>query len=281
MHKKNFTNSSSNNLSTWLALLILGAGIACFTYPKISNYYSARQQAKLIHTYRAKVSASSKKALQKELQATRDYNNQVSGHVVHEPFIQGSGYVMPANYEQLLNINGDDIIGYISIPKINVSLPIYHGASDDVFQKGAGHIPSTALPIGGKGNNSVICAHRGMPSAAMFTDLDKLKKGDYFFIHVLNKKLTYRVDKIFVVKPDEVKHIQPVKTKDLVTLLTCTPYGINTKRLLVQGVRSHAPTKSATPKQHNFKLVYLFYTIPLIFIFLLLKKIRYHHKANK
>jgi sortase A len=140
-------------------------------------------------------------------------------------------------YEQLLNLNDNGIMGYIEIPSINVSLSIYHGVEDDLLQIGAGHIPGTSLPVGGKGTHCVISGHRGLPSATLFSDLNLLKEGDVFVLHVLGRKLTYEVDQIRIVLPDEVSDLEIDPDKDYCTLVTCTPYGVNTHRLLVRGHR--------------------------------------------
>lgn len=145
--------------------------------------------------------------------------------------------MLPDNYQDVLNVDGDGVMGYIEIPKIDVSLPIYHGTSEEALEKGAGHLDVTALPIGGEGNHSVISAHRGLPSAELFTRLDEMEKGDEFYIHVLDKTLAYEVDQIEVILPEELALLQPEDGKDLVTLLTCTPYAVNTHRLLVRGTR--------------------------------------------
>ena len=140
-------------------------------------------------------------------------------------------------YMNTLNIAGDEMMGIVEIPKIDIKLPIYHTTKEDVLKQAAGHLEGSSLPIGGKSTHSVISAHRGLPSASLFTDLDQLKKGDHFLIHVLNKTLCYEVDKISVVKPEETSALAVEEGEDLVTLLTCTPYGVNTERLLVRGHR--------------------------------------------
>ncbi len=145
--------------------------------------------------------------------------------------------MLPDNYEEVLNISGDGVMGYVEIPKINVYLPIYHGTGEDVLEKGAGHLEMTALPIGGENRHPVISAHRGLPSAELFTRLDEMETGDQFYIHVLDRTLAYEVDQIEVIEPEELSLLQPEEDKDLVTLLTCTPYAVNTHRLLVRGIR--------------------------------------------
>ena len=145
--------------------------------------------------------------------------------------------MLPDNYEEVLNLNGDGVMGYLEIPRIDVELPIYHGTSEEVLEKGAGHLEATALPIGGKNRHPVISAHRGLPSAELFTRLDEMEIGDWFYLSVLDETLAYEVDKITVIEPEELEFLTPEENRDLLTLLTCTPYGVNTHRLLVRGTR--------------------------------------------
>lgn len=140
-------------------------------------------------------------------------------------------------YQEILNASEDGMLGYISIPKIEVSIPIYHGTEEEVLQKGAGHLKGSSLPVGGENTHCVVAAHRGLPSSKLFTDLDQLEVGDIFVLHVLNEVLVYEVDQITVVKPDEMQGLTIAEGKDFCTLLTCTPYGVNTHRLMVRGSR--------------------------------------------
>lgn len=215
-------------------IFILGVGILC--YPTVSNYIATKNQIQIISNYQNKVHKSNEKDLKKEWEAAEKYNASLSGEVIGDPFIPGSGRVIPDNYEEVLDVDG--IMGYIKIPKINVDLPIYHGCKEESLQKGVGHLEDTALPIGGKGNHCVLSGHRGLPSAELFTDLDKLEKGDQFYLYILDKILTYEVDQIKVISPDEVQDLRTVPDRDLVTLITCTPYGVNSHRLLVRGTRA-------------------------------------------
>lgn len=164
-----------------------------------------------------------------------------------------SGYALPDNYNEVLNINEDGVIGYIEIPKIDVYMPIYHGASEEVLQKGAGHLEASGLPIGGEGNHSIISAHRGLPSAQLLTRLDEMEIGDVFYIHVLNETLAYQVDQINVILPEELALLGPEENQDLITLLTCTPYAVNTHRLLVRG--SRIPYQEKNENENSFRVV--------------------------
>ncbi len=214
-------------------LFILGAAI--FSYPAVSNYLAEKNQAGVIQEYQENLNTDTVD-FEAEMAKAELYNENLAGDPVHDPFVPGSGYALPKNYNEILNING--VMGYIEIPKIDVNLPIYHGTSEEVLEKGSGHIEATALPIGGEYRHPVLTGHRGLPSAELFTRLDEMEKGDIFLIHVLDQTLAYEVDKITVIEPTELSEIRPVAGKDYVTLLTCTPYGINTHRLLVRGERT-------------------------------------------
>ena len=226
------------NLLLLLApLLLFAAGAGIFLYPAISNYLAERQQTEVIHTYQAKVNEMDQAEIDAAWQEAVVYNENLAGDPVHDPFIMGSGYVLPDNYEEVLNVDGDGVMGYIDIPKIDVYLPIYHGTSEEVLAEGAGHLEMTALPIGGENRHPVISAHRGLPSAELFTRLDEMEIGDEFYIHILDETLAYEVDQIEVILPEELSLLQPEEDRDLLTLLTCTPYAVNTHRLLVRGTR--------------------------------------------
>lgn len=218
-------------------LLVFAAGAGIFLYPAVSNFLAERAQTNVIRSYQAAVDESNRQKLEEEWQKAEEYNENLAGDPVHDPFVMGSGYVLPDNYEEVLNLNGDGVMGYLEIPRIDVELPIYHGTSEEVLEKGAGHLEATALPIGGKNRHPVISAHRGLPSAELFTRLDEMEIGDWFYLSVLDETLAYEVDKITVIEPEELEFLTPEEDRDLLTLLTCTPYGVNTHRLLVRGTR--------------------------------------------
>jgi len=218
-------------------LLLFAAGAGIFLYPAVSNFIAEQEQRAAIRTYEAVMDEEDAQSLEKEWQMAREYNENLAGDPVHDPFVYGSGYVLPDNYESVLNVNGDGVMGYIDIPKIGVYLPIYHGTDEETLAKGAGHLEATALPIGSAGGHSVISAHRGLPSAELFTRLNEMETGDIFYIHVLDETLAYEVDQINVIDPQELTSLKAHENQDLVTLLTCTPYGVNTQRLLVRGSR--------------------------------------------
>ena len=204
-----------------------------------------RDQATVIENYVRVSEEIDTEAMETEWERARTYNNQLSGNPVQYPFLPGTGYVLPKNYLEVLNIAGDDVMGYIRIPKIYVNLPIFHGCGDEALQKGAGHIEQTHLPIGGTDTHCVISGHRGLPHAEMFTRLDELEPGDVFYISVLDETLAYEVDQISVVLPEELENIMVVEGEDLVTLVTCTPYAVNTHRLLVRGHRTEYHAEAA------------------------------------
>ena len=219
------------------SLLIFAVGAGIFLYPAVSNYLAERDQRKVIRSYRAAVENQDQETLDAAWAEAEEYNENLAGDPVHDPFVLGSGYVLPDNYQEVLNVNGDGVMGYIDIPEIGVYLPIYHGTSEETLQKGAGHLEATALPVGGLNRHPVISAHRGLPSAELFTRLDEMKIGDIFYIHVLDRTLAYQVDQIETIVPEDLALLRPEEGKDLVTLLTCTPYAVNTHRLLVRGAR--------------------------------------------
>ena len=215
-------------------VFIIGMGI--FIYPTVSDYVARRNVIRGASTYKHQITDLSQEKIDKMWKEAQQYNDSLNGDPVPDPFIPGSGRVLPENYTKVLNA-GEGIMGYVEIPKINVYLPIYHGASDAILELGAGHIEQTTLPIGGEGNLSVITAHTGFAGAEMFNRLIELENDDTFIIRVLDKVLTYQVDDIKEILPEEIESLTPVDGKDYVTLVTCTPYGVNSHRLLVRGSR--------------------------------------------
>ena len=217
------------------ALLLFVGGAAVFCYPAVSSMLAERNQARVVQTYEQTVQAESEADLDAQWALAEEYNENLAGDPVHDPFVPGSGYALPDNYLEVLNLDG--VMGRLTIPKIDLDLPIYHGTDEATLQKGVGHIESTSLPIGGEYRHAVLTGHRGLPSAELFTRLDELDIGDEFYIHVLDKTLAYQVDRILTVEPDELESLVAEPGRDYVTLVTCTPYGVNTHRLLVRGSR--------------------------------------------
>lgn len=220
-----------------IAIIFIIVGTGIFLYPSISNYFAEKNHVEAIRNYDKMVVKIGEDSLKKEKEKAQTYNENLSGDPVHDPFVLGSGYALPENYKEVLNISGDGIMGYIQIPKISVDLPIYHGTSEEVLEKGVGHIQNTSVPIGGNSTHSVLTGHTGLPNAELFTRLDELVVGDIFYIHVLNEILTYKVYEIKVVLPDNISELQITNGNDFVTLVTCTPYGVNSHRLLVKAKR--------------------------------------------
>jgi len=217
-----------------LVCLLFLVGLLLLLYPTISNLLMERNQSIAIQEYDASIAEMAAQILEEELQKAREYNDALSGANIEDPFVTDSGMVLPVNYTSILNV--DCTIGYIEIPIIDVYQPIYHGTSEEILEKGVGHLQYTAFPIGGEGNHSVLTGHTGLTSAKLFTDLNQMEAGDVFYIHVLNEILAYEVDQILVVDPSDTDELLPVAGKDYVTLVTCTPYGINSHRLFVRGM---------------------------------------------
>lgn len=220
-------------------VLLLLVGLGLILYPLLSNYFASGEQSAVQAQYIDEVSAMGNTEIEAELKAARLYNEALLS-------VQGTDEVKLRAYDELLNFAGNGVMATLEIPAIDAELPIYHGVGEDVLQKGAGHMPGTSLPVGGESTHAVISAHSGLPAARLFTDLDKLEAGDLFYIHVLGETLCYEVDQIVVTIPSDTDAVQIVEGKDYVTLLTCTPYGVNTHRLLVRGRRTEAPEMPPT-----------------------------------
>ena len=220
------------NKSTIILILVFFVGLSVMLYPTISDYVNQRNQSRAVANYAQDVDTMTDADYSAYFDAADAFNAQVAANenALFRPD-QLTGY------NETLDITGTGIMGYITISKIGVELPIYHGTSDSVLQIAAGHLEGTSLPVGGGSTHAVISAHRGLPSAKLFTNLDQLEVGDTFTITVLDRVLTYEVDRISIVLPTETDLLQPVEGQDYVTLMTCTPYGINTHRLLVRGHR--------------------------------------------
>lgn len=216
----------------FILVILLGAGAA--TYPLIASINNERTQSLVQTEYEEKLQQLDTSEIDEALKKAHEYNKTISTVQIED--IDKIKENLP-DYEDLLNLANNGIMGYIEIPTINIDLPIYHGTTGAAMEKGAGHMEGTSLPVGGIGTHAVISAHSGMASAKLFTDLDKLKLGDMFFITVCNQKLAYEVDNIAVVEPTDIDLIRIDTQQDYVTLLTCTPYGVNTHRLLVRGHR--------------------------------------------
>ena len=220
------------NRSNIILILIFLVGLSVMLYPTVSDYINQKNQSRAVASYSEEVENLSDVDYQAYFDAADDYNRRLAE--TPDAFYRPEEV---SGYTDTLDVSGTGIMGYITISKIGVELPVYHGTSDGVLQVAAGHLEGSSLPVGGAGTHAVISAHRGLPSAKLFTNLDELEVGDTFTITVLDRVLNYEVDQISIVLPTETDLLQPVEGKDYVTLMTCTPYGINTHRLLVRGKR--------------------------------------------
>lgn len=242
--KKNFV------WNIFFALVFL-AGAGVFLYPTVSDMWNQYRNARLVSRYDEAVTELSDNEYEKLWNEAKEYNAEHPMNSIADAFWEKDDYVLTRPYEQVLDPNGEGLMGSIEIPKINAKLAIYHGLSKTVLEKGVGHVEGTSLPVGGKSTHAVLAAHRGLPSAKLFTDLDQMKKGDIFILHILGKNLAYKVDQIRTVLPEETGELDIVEGEDHVTLVTCTPYGVNTHRLLVRGIR----TKYAEGEIRNDKTI--------------------------
>lgn len=221
-----------------LAGTIFVFGLSVLEYPFASQCWNERHQSEVCAVYEEQLANTDDNTINEELQAARAYNQALaqSALIVSDPFAQ-SNELGNAVYDDLLNTTNNGIMAYLEIPTIAVNLPIYHGVESDALKKGIGHLPETSLPVGGESTHTVLCGHSGMSYAKLLTDIDQLEEGDMFYIHVYQEQLTYMVDQIKIVLPTDTSDLQIVQGEDYVTLITCTPYGVNSHRLLVRGTR--------------------------------------------
>lgn len=222
-----------NKLTTFLLFLVFLAGLSLLLYPTVSDYWNSFTQSRAIASYAEEVASMDEEQYAELWDAAAKYNASLLDR--HNAYLLSEE--QKTEYEELLNLAGNGVMGYVEIPSIGCSLPIYHGTSESVLQIAVGHLEWTSLPVGGLSTHCVISGHRGLPSAKLFTNLDELAEGDIFMLRVLNEILTYEVDKISIVDPDETEKLLIEADKDYCTMVTCTPYGINTHRLLVRGHR--------------------------------------------
>lgn len=223
----------SDRVATWILTGILFLGVSLIAYPSVADYWNSFHQSRAIESYAEQVSNMNTEEYEKILDEARAYNERLAE--------KGINWLMSeeerAEYAKILDISGTGIMGYINIQKIGVMLPMYHGTNEEVLQISIGHLEGSSLPVGGETSHCMLSGHRGLPSAKLFTDLDKLKEGDTFTMTILNETLTYEVDHVWIVEPADLSHLELEKGKDYCTLITCTPYGINSHRLLVRGHR--------------------------------------------
>ena len=233
------------HISTIFIILIFLVGLGFISYPTVSNLWNQAHQSRAIATYSKQVEKLDDSENKKMLKAARKYNKSLLKKSDHWKLSKKD----KKKYESLLDISGTGIMGYIEIPKIDCSLPIYHGTDEGALQIAIGHLEGSSLPVGGKSTHCVLSGHRGLPSARLFTDLDQMEEGDIFILNILGRKLAYEVDQIKVVLPEEMSDLEIEEGKDLCTLVTCTPYGINTHRLLVRGHRTEYVEKKVEEEQ--------------------------------
>lgn len=226
-------NWMKKHLSTILLLAVFTAGLCLLLYPSLSNYWNSFHQSRAIASYAEQVAQMDDGRYERMLKEAEDYNTELSSKPFHLSLTDGE----LEQYRSVLDVTGTGIMSYIEIPKIDCSLPIYHGTDEGVLQIAIGHIAGTSLPVGGESTHCVLSGHRGLPSAKLFTEIDKLTYGDTFNIRTLDEVLTYEVDQILIVLPEQIESLQIEAGKDYCTLVTCTPYGINSHRLLVRGHR--------------------------------------------
>ena len=228
---------NKNRITTVLLALVFLAGLSLLLYPTVSDYWNSFHASRAVAAYAQEVADLNGAEYDALLEAARDYNARVPERSNTFALTEAE----QAEYQSLLNMDGTGIMGYIEIPNIKLSLPIYHGTEESVLQIAVGHLDWSALPVGGEGTHCVLSGHRGLPSAKLFTNLDQLREGDTFTLRVLDEVLCYEVDQIRIVEPQDTAALLPEPGQDLCTLVTCTPYGVNTHRLLVRGHRIETP----------------------------------------
>ena len=230
------------NFLNILLVLVFLVGLSLLLYPSVSDYWNSFHQTRAIATYSEEVANLENEQYDELWAAAQQYNRSLTE--------RGNAYVLSEEqkeaYEELLDVSGLGVMGYIEIPEIDVSLPVYHGTEESVLQIAVGHLDWSSLPVGGESTHCVLSGHRGLPSAKLFTNLDKLTEGDIFLLRVLDEVLTYEVDQILIVEPQETGALRIEEGKDYCTLVTCTPYGINTHRLLVRGHRIENQANAAS-----------------------------------
>ena len=262
-------------------------GFAILIYPTVSNQWNTYRQNQLISSYEELIGKMAEEDFTKEWEKANAFNDTIiHNNIFGDVFGENGDDIKNTEYWQILNVGNDGVMGYVSIPKINVKLSIYHGTADDVLQTGIGHLNGTKLPIGGESTHSVLAAHRGLPSARLFTDIDQLERGYMFYIHVLDETLAYQVDQILdmVDKDDNEtlqKALQIEEGQDHVTLFTCTPYGVNSHRLLVRGTRvpyngeeeiESTAAESMLKSIQNYYMIYLILGLSVTLLVILLMK---------
>lgn len=263
--------------------LVLVIGISLCIYSPVSSFISQKTMYDAVNTYQQQMEQTDDTSSKEMLDKARQYNEALYKMQKGE-YTENVEILSKQSYCSMLSVNDSNVIATISIPKINVDIPVRHGISERVLQSGAGHIQQSSLPVGGKNTRAVISGHRGLPTAKLFTRLDEIKKGDMFFISVVDKTLAYRVSKIETVLPEDVESIKPVEGEDLVTLVTCTPYGVNDHRLLVTGRRTkYIPEQKEAIKNKlpSIREIAFVFVLPVLMILsFLIRKIKAKKKSK-
>lgn len=261
-------------------VLMLFIGVCVLLYPALSQYWNSKTQTHAVDNYQDILDSLQKEDYTKYFEEADHYNAALRNLDV--PLME---YGQLTEYNQILNVSGTGVMGYITIEKLGVELPLYHGTSDSVLNIACGHMEGTSLPVGGESTHSVLSAHRGLPHAKLFTDLDKMEIGDVFTITILDRTLTYQVDQIKVVNPNEIDEVHIIEGEDHCTLLTCTPYGINSHRLLVRGTRIENAAPILYVTSNAFKIDSLVATpivaAPMLLILLVVLMVKYRDKESK
>ena len=248
-----------------ILFLVFLIGLSVMLYPSFSNYWNSKRQTQAVAAYDAAVNRMSDKDYEKYFAEAEAYNQELAG--LSDPL---ENYEKLPGFANILNITASGVLGYVTIDRIDTQLPVYYGTSEGTLQIGVGLLNGTSFPVGGKGSHAVLSAHRGLPSAELFSRLDEMEEGDTFQITVLNRVLTYEVDQIHIVVPENVKDLAIDSDQDYCTLMTCTPYGINTHRLLVRGVRIEGLGKSVPADAYQVEPKEVALVITLVFLVLLM-----------
>ncbi len=274
-------------LLNFISVLLFLAGFGILAYPTISNQWNTYRQSRLITNYENTLEDMEPEDYSREWETARNFNDVLKENNLYgDAFGEGMEELTDTEYWGILNVAGDGVMGYLSVPKINIRLAIYHGTGEEVLQTGIGHLNGSKLPIGGEGTHSVLAAHRGLPSARLFTDIDQMERGDRFYIHVLDEILAYEVDEILpMVDKDDMdtlkEALQIREGEDHVTLFTCTPYGVNSHRLLVRGMRvpydgeeevQSTPVDTMVKAVQNYYMLYLVLGLSVTLLIILLLK---------
>jgi sortase A len=269
------------NLSTIILILVLLTGVSLLLYPSFADWWNTRKITGTIMDYSEAVSEIDDVDYEKILKEAQEYNEMISSETNRFAPSEESSEI----YNSCLDVQGNGVMGYIDIPSIRVQLPIYHGIDPGVLDIAVGHLEGSSLPVGGIGTHCVLSGHRGLPSARLFTDIDQLVEGDTFMLHVLDETLTYEVDQILIVEPDEMEALAIDPNEDYCTLVTCTPYGINTHRLLVRGHRipnqSDGTRVTADAFQIDSRIVAPIIAVPILLVLFVILMVKTSHKHKK